>query len=331
MKTFVNILTIFFFAGAVLFTSCEREDKIYEGDEFVHFETEQLTQKESNPDTITVPVYLAGKLPKQDVNVSYTVTTSAEDSTANVDSTDYKIVEPKGGSFTFEAGTAVEHFKILVYDNIETDKNKMVTITLDNANSYVMGLPGSGVKKSFTLTIADDDCPFVAENFVGTPEGTDLGANSLVKFSLKESISEDKAVYEVTGLFMPMINSFGEEVLESNPVLFTLDNSNPSNPTVTLEGSAVDQTGMPLLYNTQGPGSTWQYYIYPTSSGDASTFSTCGKSVTAYYDIGLTENYSTDYGQPYWVGLKLDIFFTSKNSVKVEKIDASINLKSKMK
>ena len=330
MKTFVNILFIFFFAGAVLFTSCERDDKIYEGDEFVHFETEQLMQKESNPDTITVPVYLAGELPNQDVNVSYTVETSADDSTATVDSTDYKIVEPTGGSITFEAGTAVEHFKMLVYDNLETDKNKYVTVTLDGANNYVMGLPGSGVKKSFTLTIADDDCPFVAENFVGKPEGTDLlgsgvDGNSQMNFTLNDEISDNVAEYHVSGMMMPLLDyyneNYDEEIDDSYPVSVTLDNSDPTNPTVTIKATRADQ----LIYNTHDPSSTWQYYMFEsTTAAYGNSFSTCNRSIDAYYVIETTQNGAAPTGNSDNFSLfRFNITFTSDKSVEVKDIKVS--------
>lgn len=329
MKAFIKILSVLFLAG-IVFTSCEDEDKTYQGDEFIHFDKESVVKKESTTDTIDMPVYLAGELPKSDVEVSFTVETSAVAEDGTVDESDYKIVQPEGNTITFEAGTAVAHIQMVLFNNVETDKNKMVTITLDNAEGYVMGLPGSQAKKSFTLTIQDDDCPFVAENFTGKPEGTDLGANAQVEFSLKEKINENKAVYEVTGIFMPQIESFGEEVLESNPTLITLDNTDPTNPTVTLEGSETDQTGWPLLYNTQGGGSTWQYYIYQSSQ--EATFSTCARSVTVYYDVGLGENYSTNYGQPYWTGLELNVTFSSKKSLKVKDMEVSqVDLKSKMK
>jgi hypothetical protein len=330
MKTFIKILSIFFFAGAFILSSCEREDKIYDGKEFIHFGGEELQYKESYPDTITMPVYLAGKLPNQDVTVSYSIKTSAVDSTASVDTSDYKIVEPKGGSFTFKKGNAVQEFKILVYDNIETDKNKMVTVTLDNASNYVMGLPGSEAKKSFTLTISDDDCPFVAENFVGKPEGTDLigsgiDGNSQMNFTLNEKISDNVAEYHVSGMMMPLLDYYNEEydekIDESYPVSVTLDNSDPKNPSVTIKATRTDQ----LIYYTHDPSATWQYYMYEsTTAAYGSSFSTCNRSIDAYYVIETTKNEAPPTGNPDNFSLMhFNVTFTSDKSVEVKDIKVS--------
>jgi len=320
MKTFLKIFSVIALAG-ILFYSCEDEEKIYQGDEFIHFDKESIVRVESTADTIIMPVYLAGELPSNDVTVSYSVETSAVNENQSVDESDYEIVEPQGQSITFRAGTAVAYVKMVVFDNVETDNAKMVTVSLGDAAGYVTGYPGSLEKRSFTLTITDDDCPLIAEHFTGQPEGTDLGGNSSVQFNLKEQVSDDIVTYEVSGIFMPQLDYFkeeyGEEILDSYPVVFTLDNSDPLNPTINIETSREDA----LIYYTDDGASTWQYYLY--QSGTPATFSTCERSITAYYDIEVTENDAAPTGEPLWTEFKLDVQFTSKKSMKVKSVNIS--------
>lgn len=340
MKSIIKILTLMFITGSLVFIGCqEDEDLSYQGDEFIQFENASAEYAEPYSDTIRIPVLLAGQVPTSAVNVSVAFEKIAEDSTETVEEgVDYDVINEMNGdniTVTIPANSTKGYIEVVLYDDVDSDGNKILEFTLNSASGYVMGLPGSEIKNAYTLTILDDDCPFVAENFVGKPEGTDqtggaLG-NAQVEFTLKEKINDNVATYYVSGLMMPLLDYFnenyGEEIVNAYPAIFTLDNSDPLNPTITMDTERADG----MIYYTDDGGSTWQYYLVQNPDA-VSKFSTCNRSIEAYYHINGAENEgSPSFG---WTDGTLKVTFTTSKDgklkdVKVETSFGKIDLDKK--
>jgi len=299
MRTIFKIIGLFIISSVLLLTSCdEKYDYSYTGDEFIQFNTASTIITESSTDTLVIPVLIAGKLPTSDITVTLTIeAVAAKTGYTCVQGVDFDVFGIDGTTLTIGANTAGSSFKVVVYDNTVSDSSKTVTFTLTDSNGdYVMGLPGSESKKAFVVNINDDDCPFVAENWVGTPSGIETYSNwptftAAAEWSIAEVISPVQVKYLVTGLMNGIFADWEETITNGGEFYITLDYTDPLTPTVVLEAKFPSPEGFDDYGYFATTEDTWSYYIiqdplYP------STFSTCNKSITIHYLVDI----STDGG-----------------------------------
>ena len=169
----------------LLATSCfEEQEKLKKT--WVSFDNAKIEQLESNDDPIEVSLSYSGALRSSDLTVTYTI--SSPDGAVEGD--DY-ILPTSSGTVTIPAGEATVSFVAIeeLIDNAITESSRSVVLTLEDAEGLTLGFPGpDGIKKSITLVIKDDDCPYDINTLVGdydiviVNEGT-FGAGLLQVFS----------------------------------------------------------------------------------------------------------------------------------------------------
>jgi len=304
MKTLYKFLGLLAIGSFLIFSACEELDQSYSGDPFVHFSQESIVVVESSTDTISFEVYLADAPAAAALNLSVDVSLTAQGVTQScVEGVDFDFIEPTdASSLTIPAGSNSTELKMVVYDNLAEDSAKYVTLTLASGGDFVMGYPGSELKKSIQIEIQDDDCAFKPENFTGAPVGTDaFGWPSEVVFAEDASwpgATASMARFAVTGFLGGQFGSWGESVTNAGVVYLVLDFTDPLAPDVSCDGTPG--------YYIETEGGDWGYYLYDNDS-QVSTFSTCGGTLTWYYYIDLYQDGSI-YGAQYW-STYLDVKF----------------------
>ncbi|HAN19307.1 MAG: hypothetical protein A2X13_01400 [Bacteroidetes bacterium GWC2_33_15] len=293
MRTIFKILGLFFISSVLLFTSCdEKYDYSYTGDEFIQFKTATSNISESSVDTLTIPVLLAGSLPKSDVTLTLTVTTTVKEGFTFVQGTDFDLIGLDGTNLVIKANTAQSDIQLVVYDNFDEDSTRTVTFTLtDSDGDYVMGLPGSENKKSYVVSVIDDDCAFVPQNFAGTPSGLDVtNFPSQAVFVLDEAwadMSEAKARYKVTKIAQGIFDQWGETVTSgADGTYLIFDNTNPLSPTISMDLTmSSDPDGNMIETN----GGDWGYFMYDNTSA-INYFATCTGYMEYWYKVDLWQD-----------------------------------------
>ncbi|WP_162427773.1 Calx-beta domain-containing protein [Pontibacter pudoricolor] len=168
MKRFINKLFLSFGIVSLVLgaTSCDDPEDIgkFEGPNFIALDKAAYSVAENSTDPLTIKIGVASTPVKEDVTVNYTLGGTAivgEDYT--VASTG-SVVIPKGGNTAEIVITPLDN------DVYEANKTVVVTITSTSAD-FPIGLSGNSekTKRNFTtVTIVNEDCPLIAENFVGT-------------------------------------------------------------------------------------------------------------------------------------------------------------------
>ncbi len=298
MKTLYKILGLFVISSFLIFTACEDVDQSYTGNGFVHTSDDAITIVESSMDTVVISVLLADAPAASAINVALEMDLTAQGVTQEcVEGVDFEIIEPADiTSITIPAGSNSAEIKIVVFDNLVEDSAKYITLTLTGAGDLTMGYPGSEIKKTAVITIADDDCAFLANNWVGVPVGIETYSNwpvftAAAQWSVAEVISDVKVKYEVKGFMNGIFTYWAETVTYGGEYYVTLDFTDPLNPVVELEGKYTDPEGFGETTFYATTDDTWSYYILQDPL-NPSSFSTCDKTLTINYLVDI----STDGG-----------------------------------
>ena len=280
-----TLLLSFLITGFIACNENDNEENVYEGDNFISFGTSfSASTSESMTDPVTITAYASITNLQSDITVNTTITEE------NVSSANYAFVDGKS-SFSFGPGKYVDTIKVIPVDNTDADGSKKITITLDSASDgTLIGYPGIDANgKIFTLTISDDDCALIASNFTGIASG-----NETITYSAGEKPSEasfvlvsstsNTATYKVSGILGPQFTVWGEAVTSGGEFTITLDNSDPTNPSV-IATDVGDPLSNGLDYFYCQTDNEWGYYL----NLDSSTFSTCEKTLELAFTIDVTQ------------------------------------------
>lgn len=157
---------------ALLFTSCEEDLIVYNGENYVIFEGTSASISESAAArTITVLRSNADDALSAEIGVnSYFAnsTSTSADASFSLSST----------SISFAAGEFSTTFTITPVDDIDASGAKIVELTFNSLSQSGVsaGFPGaSAFNGTFTVTLVDDDCPFDITAFAATFNANEPG------------------------------------------------------------------------------------------------------------------------------------------------------------
>lgn len=171
---------------------------------------------------------------------------------------DYTLTE---SSITIAAGETNGSFEVNLIKDIVFEDDETIIVSIASAG----GLPVAG---TYTINVADDDCDF---EWIGNLVGVDVNIDLKSKYQGvgDVTIALDGDTYTVSGLNEDwMFNWWGEEVIESVPVVMTVDQGGA----ITIE----EQYIMTTLYN----GNEYPYSI--VGSGQVNT---CDGTVVINYEM----------------------------------------------
>jgi hypothetical protein len=287
MKKIIKFLS-FSLLVSLAIVSCNEDETTFNAlsfptDSFTFIEGESIDALEASTEEIEIVILRATSNDgaQSELEVPFTITTEGA-----VEGRDFEIVNQKS-RFKFAAGVFKDILKIKLIDNLIEDGNKKITINLtEGAN---IGYPGDiGAGTSFTLNINDDDCSLIAENFTGTPSGTETTSYtpeespSTAKFTLVSSTSTT-ATYSIEGIYSTQLTTWGETITSGGSYEITLDLTDPANPLVIPTDNG-DPLGNGLNFFYAETDNQWGYYL----NLDAGTFSTCGKTLELEFTIDVT-------------------------------------------
>ncbi|GAB4396937.1 MAG: hypothetical protein OHK0053_12190 [Microscillaceae bacterium] len=150
----ILFLSLFFFAG------CEEEQKILQ-DYFVSFDGNTAVGTEGLDDIISFRVKNVGPQSSSDITLQYTVGGTA------IEGQDYEIVGGTG-SVTIPANESFGSLSIELLDDNVVEEAKTIIFTITSAsNGSRVGQGAFQVGSTFTITIADNDCPWDISTFAG--------------------------------------------------------------------------------------------------------------------------------------------------------------------
>ncbi|WP_299705215.1 Calx-beta domain-containing protein [uncultured Pontibacter sp.] len=199
MKKINRLIASIFAIGAMFtMTSCEQEEFTYKGDNFIHYQKESYQVNENATAIVNIPVFLA--------TTSHPGTTTAQVNLSGdaVEGEHYNVIG--GNTLSFAEGVYSDTIKIQLIDNDVVDGNKVINLAIgSNSANYTIGYPGTESKSGSTVvTIIDNDCPFVASNFVGTFNASYNNLAGTDPYSAKSDITqdpEDPTVFLVTNFW----------------------------------------------------------------------------------------------------------------------------------
>lgn len=152
MKLFSTILKTFILLSTALIFSCENDQLLFKGPDFVRFTDEAITKKESFIQTTKIEVHLTQAVSDQDLVISYTTGGSAREGV------DYKFISEKG-KVVIKKGTYFGYIEIQLINNSNNIlRSQNITFSLQTVNSsdIQVGQGKSAIGKTFTYTIEDD-------------------------------------------------------------------------------------------------------------------------------------------------------------------------------
>lgn len=305
MKKIHKILGLFTLSTIILFSACEEVDNSYTGNGFVHFSDAAITVAESSTDIVTLNVLLADAPAATDIAISIDVSLTTLGVTQElVEGVDFEVLAPADlSSITIPAGENSAEIQIAVFDNTVEDSTKYITLTLAAAGDYIIGYPGSEIKKTAIITIADDDCAFLPDNWTGVPVGIETFEDGDGEFTASASWTLDNTYVDATdtrkrflvqGLMSGIFSNWGETVTNGGTHYVILDFADPLNPTIELESVLGDPDGVGRNdFYAHTDGGAWGYYI-ELNPNKTSTFSTCNRSLSLHYLVDV----SADNGTP---------------------------------
>ena len=285
MKKMKNIFKSLIIIAVIAFgvIACDEEETTYTplsypDEAFVAFEGTSMDAIESRESEVVVTVFLATVDQNSDVTIDYTIT--SEDAVLG---THYEIVDNKS-QFSIASGQYSDELKIKMLDNLETDGNKLVTITLTgNSAGATVGYPGPDSNgKDFALTILDDDCPLqLAGEFTEISETEPFGVGGLTTIEKIEA-GTNAGEYWIYGVYSELFNNFWGEVFQpgfgNEGIVLMIDNG---DGTVTIPCQYMGQT-------LPGP---WDYWI-----GGSGTYSACDETLNLSYGLQWDDTCTTNYG-----------------------------------
>lgn len=253
MKKYLIILSL------IVGFACTPDDDYNSADyDYVGIRTTGLPASvgEDSDVTVTIPVYYGGQLTNGSaITVNYTVSGGAY-------GTDYTIEggTSENGSVSVAAGNtgsdAMGTIKIKPVKDFVTESNVRLTVTLvDASNGVGVGYP---LKNSFSFTIADDDCDFTFEDFVGT--------------------AASKEKYADGSVYPSGTNTYDTEFTVVEGTTVEIDNFWDSGMVVqlTLNG---DTRTVSVVENT------WSQYGYTWSISGSGTLNTCGSKMSIEFTL----------------------------------------------
>lgn len=276
MKKVLFIISAIF----ILLTGCEI-DKVYDGPWFVHLDKETASVVEANATTYLKVVMSGPKKGSQ--TVDFTISGTA------VRGVDYDL-NVVGNTLTFPEGTGTQVVEITTIDNTDIEGNRTIEFEISsNSAGYKIGTPGpDGLFKSATITIIDNDCPFVPDDFIGEASSDDDGHTDVFTTTHVSTVG-DVVTLSVDKIFQAqMLSWWSCYFTAGGPVEIKLDYSDPANPTATIE---------PQWMGTDNDG--WDYWI-SQNHVSVGSFSTCDKTITLPYSISWSDSYE-DAGLNYTV------------------------------
>jgi hypothetical protein len=249
--------------------SCEEEFQVLNPDSyFVQFGQTSRDVTESVT-TIKIPVTLAAPEQGSAVAIQYQITGTA------VEGVDYEFDSEKGAA-SIIAGSFADTVIINILNDFEADGSKQLVLELSSAtNGLNAGLGAFG--KKFTLNIADDDCPFDINDFVGA---------YTVEITSEAAFGNPAGLYvsETTLKLGDDPNTLIDENFWDfgpNSVVITLDPSDPSNLIAKL-------VGVQFVYNNAVP--LPRYAIQGTQP--LGSFNTCESGLVVNMEL-TRENQTT--------------------------------------
>ena len=147
--------------GGLLLFSCERYEEVtlYSGPDFTRFQTFESQASEKAPDPVAIPVVFSSK---EGVDASGSCGFKVE---GGVEGTDYTIANPSATLTFNKDNDFTDEILIQPVDNdIDAPEDIVLTITLENPSSGVVGFPGPSndtTVHAHFMTIKDDDCTVI--------------------------------------------------------------------------------------------------------------------------------------------------------------------------
>jgi hypothetical protein len=144
----------------------------YQGKPFVIFQTDASTTSEDEAAPVTIAVLRGARDATAALTVDYTVSSRLTSTGASADN-QFTITDK--GKVTIPAGAHQADIALTPVDNTVRDGDKEILITLTSVSDAAVnvGYPGpAAASKTHAVTIQDDDCPLVLEDFVGSYDVT---------------------------------------------------------------------------------------------------------------------------------------------------------------
>ena len=159
---------------AVGLISCDEDEVTYDAlsfpeDQYIAFTARSISVDEGSNSPIVITAQYVHADSSAEANVGFTIT-----SPTAVEGEDYIIMDGQT-SFSFPAGVYTDTVTIIPLDDDVLEEDKIITITLADANVRT-GAPGpDSLGKSITVTLLEDDCAReeALRPFEGTYSGTD--------------------------------------------------------------------------------------------------------------------------------------------------------------
>jgi hypothetical protein len=167
----INKISIFLLALVFLFSCEEKLQTLDSGSFFVRFQTASVNLIEGTS-TLKIPVTLGSPAQSTATEIQYEISGNA------VEGVDYSFASTKG-SLSIPAGSFADTIRLNILDDLETDGAKDLILTLTSVSNGLN--PGIGtLGKLVKVSIADNDCPFDAAEYVGAYSLTMELANGFI-------------------------------------------------------------------------------------------------------------------------------------------------------
>lgn len=216
-------LFILVIAVALGFTSCDEDEVTYEAlsfpeDQYIAFTTTAVAVDESTTAPIVVTAQYVHADSSADASVGFTIS-----SPTAVEGVDYIVVDGQT-SFSFPAGVYTDTVTIMAIDNAVLEDDKVLTITLGEADVRT-GAPGpDSLGKTMTITLLEDDCS--REEALRPYEGTYSGTDNCGAYASQVRLVLPCGTgITIKGLGYPWLESsyWGETVITEYDAFITID------------------------------------------------------------------------------------------------------------
>jgi hypothetical protein len=179
MKYSISSLLVLF----LLLAACDKQELTFQGPSQVRF-TESDGQEVENfhdggaenlNEPISVSVHLLSRLPTNDVNITYSVSGTAEEGV------DFTIINDQDRQLTVPAGESFTSIDFNLINNAQQDGDRQIIFQIESVdNNYSISAgPNAVIGRRYIFTITDDDCLQNLKLFEGSWEVVEeAGINS---------------------------------------------------------------------------------------------------------------------------------------------------------